>query len=83
MVSLSSKDYSDLILMDINMPIMNGLEATKLLRRIGFVRPIIALTGNVGDRDERAVLNTGMDALVEKPVCAEKLFSEIAKCLGE
>ena len=82
MVSLSSTGYYDLILMDINMPVMDGLEATKRLRRMGFARPIIALTGNVGDRDKRAALDAGMDAFVEKPVRVEKLFFEMVKCLG-
>ena len=82
MISLAPAGYYDLVLMDINMPVMNGLEATKRLRQMGFTLPVIAMTANVGDRDRRAALDAGMDAFVEKPVRVEKLFSEMAKCLG-
>ena len=82
MVSSAPPGHYDLILMDINMPVMDGLEATKRLRRMGFARPIIALTGIVGDRDKRAALDAGMDAFVEKPVRVENLFFEMVKCLG-
>ena len=82
MISLAPAGYYDLVLMDINMPVMNGLEATKRLRQMGFTLPVIAMTANVGDRDRRAALDAGMDAFVEKPVRVEKLFSEIVKCLG-
>ncbi len=82
MVSSAPAGYYDLVLMDINMPVMNGLEATKRLREMGFTLPIIAMTANVGDRDKRAALDAGMNAFVEKPVRVEKIFSEIAKCLG-
>ena len=82
MVSSAPTGYYDLILMDINMPVMNGLEATKRLRQMGFTLPIIAMTANVGDRDKQAALDAGMDAFVEKPVRVEKLLSEIANSLG-
>ena len=82
MISLAPAGHYDLVLMDINMPVMNGLEATKRLRQMGFTLPVIAMTANVGDRDRRAALDAGMDAFVEKPVRVEKLFSEIVKCLG-
>ena len=82
MVSSAPAGYYDLVLMDINMPVMDGLEATKRLRQMGFTLPIIAMTANVGERDRRAALDAGMDAFAEKPVRVEKLFSEIAKCLG-
>ena len=71
-----------MIISDVMMPIMDGLEATKRLRQMGFTLPVIAMTANVGDRDRRAALDAGMDAFVEKPVRVEKLFSEIVKCLG-
>ena len=40
------------------------------------------MTANVCERDRRAALDAGMDAYAEKPVCVEKLFSEIDKCLA-
>ena len=81
MVSSVPPGYYDLILMDINMPVMDGLEATKRLRQMGFALPIIAMTANVGDRNRRAAFDAGMDAFMEKPVRVEELFSEIAGCL--
>ena len=81
-VASAPTGYYDLILMDINMPVMDGLEATKRLRQMGFALPIIAMTANVGSRDRQAALDAGMDAFAEKPVRVEKLFSVIADCLG-
>ena len=81
MVSSVPPGHYDLILMDINMPVMDGLEATKRLRQMGFALPIIAMTANVGDRNRRAAFDAGMDAFMEKPVRVEELFSEMARCL--
>ena len=81
MISLAPPGHYDLILMDINMPVMDGLEATKRLRQMGFALPIIAMTANVGDRNRRAAFDAGIDAFMEKPVRVEELFSEIAGCL--
>lgn len=73
--------YYDLILMDIAMPRMDGLEATRELRRRGIDIPIIAMTANVGEKDRRAALEAGMNAFAEKPIFVEKLFSAISECL--
>lgn len=81
MVSSAPPGHYDLILMDIDMPVMDGLEATKRLRQMGFALPIIAMTANVGDRNRRAAFDAGMDAFMEKPVRVEELFSEMARCL--
>jgi PAS domain S-box-containing protein len=63
-------DY-DLILMDINMPNMNGMEATQLIRQSGEPRqdiPIIALTANVIKEDVDEYLRSGMNAHISKPI---------------
>ena len=75
--------YYDLILMDISMPTMDGLEATQRLRQMGVTTPIIALTANVSEQDKRAALDAGMNAFAEKPIFVEKLFPTIRACLGE
>lgn len=81
MVSSSPAGYYDLILMDIGMPIMDGLEATQRIRRMGLTMPIIALTANVSEQDRRAALDAGMNAFTEKPIFVERLLSAISACL--
>ena len=81
-VASAPTGYYDLILMDINMPVMDGLQATKTLRQMGFTLPIIAMTANTGERERQAALEAGMDAFTAKPIRVEALFSEIARCLG-
>ena len=81
-VSSAATGTYDLILMDINMPVMDGLQATKTLRQMGFTLPIIAMTANTGERERQAALEAGMDAFTAKPIRVEALFSEIARCLG-
>ena len=83
MVSSSPPDYYDLILMDISMPRMDGLEATKKLRQMGCSLPIIAMTANVSDQDRNAAMEAGMNAFAEKPIFIEKLFSVMSGFLRE
>ncbi|MDB5100273.1 MAG: chemotaxis protein CheY [Cyanobacteria bacterium RYN_339] len=74
-------DY-DLVLMDMQMPVVDGLEATMLLRKIGFARPIIALTANVLKEDVAAYLRAGCTACLAKPIDRAQFFSQLAKHLG-
>ncbi len=69
--------HYDLILMDVQMPVMNGLEASRRLRERWSARelPILALTANAFDEDRLACLNAGMNAHVDKPVSPQKLFA--------
>lgn len=67
----------DAILMDVQMPVMNGYDATKAIRALSCSEakriPIIAMTANAFAEDERAALDAGMDAHVAKPVNIESL----------
>ena len=81
MVSSAPAGYYDLILMDISMPIMDGLEATQRIRQMGFSIPIIAMSANVSEQDRKAALDAGMNAFTEKPIFAEELLSAISACL--
>eukprot|EP00899_Mesostigma_viride_P014096 jgi/Mesvir1/22688/Mv14108-RA.1 len=66
----------DMILMDIQMPVCDGIMATVTLRAQGYRRPIVALTANVMESDQRAYLAAGMNGMLPKPytkalICAE------------
>lgn len=72
----------DLILMDMQMPIMDGFQATKRLRELGFDRPIIALTANVMADDERKCREHGCTDFIPKPINIDLLVSTIAHNLS-
>ncbi|MCP4023749.1 MAG: response regulator, partial [Desulfobacteraceae bacterium] len=83
---LKQKSY-DLILMDIQMPEMDGIEATKLIRdpKTGIENnkvPIIALTAMAMQQDFQDCINAGMDQYLTKPIHPEKLIQAIAKVVG-
>jgi signal transduction histidine kinase/ActR/RegA family two-component response regulator len=74
----------DLVLMDVKMPRLDGLEATRLIRGGEGSRrdiPIIALTANADREDARRYLSAGMDAVVRKPIKAEELYAAMSEAL--
>ncbi|MBA6348002.1 ATP-binding protein [Colwellia sp. BRX8-9] len=74
----------DIVLMDIQMPIMDGLQATKEIRKLpnGQSTPIIALTASVLHEDRKACFDAGMDGFVSKPLDFNELFVEMASLLN-
>jgi len=78
----SNTDY-DLILMDVNMPIMDGLEATTRLRQSekGRTVPIVALTASATPEDAERCFDVGMDALMIKPIQRMQLLEKLSKQL--
>ncbi|MBR9843799.1 MAG: response regulator [Rhodobacteraceae bacterium] len=69
----------DIILMDMSMPGMDGLEATGAIRRLSLPQPrIIALTANTDEAHQTACLAAGMDAFLAKPVQRDHLLQQLA-----
>lgn len=87
-MQLEQQDY-DLILMDMEMPVMNGVEATRAIRKgAGFRRfmnyseiPIIALTGNTDQKSVIEVQTAGMNHFLSKPIFRDELVSTLASWL--
>lgn len=79
--------YFDAVLMDIRMPIMNGLEATKAIRGLNRedakTVPIIAMTANAFDDDVHSCLEVGMDAHLAKPIVPMTLYKTLAERITE
>ena len=76
--------YYDAILMDIQMPNMDGYQAAKLIRNLSDGRraiPIIAMTANAFDEDRQKALSVGMDAHLAKPVDVKRLFGTLRKVI--
>lgn len=84
---LKQKEY-DLILMDVQMPEMSGLEATRIIRTDEEYRdvrkiPIIAFTANAFEESQNEIMDSGMDGFITKPVNPGKLFNEIRSIIPE
>ena len=79
MVEKSPEGYYDAVLMDVQMPVMNGYEATKAIRALCRKDvtnlPIIAMTANAMDEDKEAALKSGMNAHIAKPLDIELFMS--------
>ena len=85
-VCASEPGYYDLILMDIQMPVMNGYEATKRIRSLENKElaniPIVAMTANAFDEDVKAAEAAGMNGHLAKPINIEKLFEVLKYIIG-
>jgi len=69
----------DLVIMDIQMPEMDGLTATKILRERGFTQPIIAFTANSSEQDRQDCLVAGTDDILVKPIKRQALVDMLLK----
>ena len=82
-VEMVDKGQYDIVLMDIKMPIMNGLEATKAIKEKHPDLPILALTANAFDSDRQLAMDAGCDDFLSKPVSSEACLNTIKKLVGE
>lgn len=85
MVKDAEENYYDAILMDVQMPIMDGYEATRTIRTLPRndvkTLPIIAMTANALEEDKEAALKNGMDAHIAKPIDIDTFMSVLKKFL--
>ena len=84
-VSNAADDYYDLVLMDIQMPVMNGYEAARAIRKLDNPKlsqiPIIAMTANAFAEDKKAAIDAGMNTHIAKPIDINVLLETITKYL--
>lgn len=85
--SESKPNYYDAILMDIMMPVMNGIEATKTIRALkrndAKITPIIALTANAFEEDVRSSIEAGMNAHLTKPLEISSVIKTLIRCMRQ
>jgi len=81
-VTMARKGGFDLILMDMQMPVMDGYTATRAIRASGMKVPIVALTANAMSGFEAQMTEAGCDAFLTKPIDIDKLIATLAPLLG-
>ena len=83
-VDMFSVSKPDIVLMDINMPVMNGYQAMEEIRKLqgGDTVPVIAVTAYAFESDEQRILQNGFEAYVSKPVNGDVLKSKMNKLIA-
>ena len=82
----SKPGFYDFILMDVQMPVIDGYQATDIIRKLNNKKnaniPIIAMTANAFEEDKKRAFDSGMDDYLSKPIHAEVLFDTVSRILG-
>lgn len=82
-LAMIALEQPDLVIMDMRMPVLDGYEAiTRLKRQLQSSIPVIAISASALDSDRGAILETGADAFVHKPVNALELYQVVSRVLG-
>lgn len=82
-VEMVEKSEYDIVLMDIKMPVMDGLEATKAIKEKFPELPVVALTANAFDSDRQLAVEAGCDDFLSKPVSSDLCLKTIKRFVGE
>lgn len=84
-VEMAESHVPDVVLMDINLPEMDGMEATRIIKGKEALKaiPILALTASAMKGDEEKFLRDGFDGYVAKPIELAILIKELDRCLGK
>ncbi len=80
-VEMFSEHRPDLVLMDINMPLMDGYESTRNIRQLSETVPVIAVTAYAFASDRTRIMESGFNSYVSKPINSDRLISEIERLL--
>ncbi len=83
LTAVADDEPYDVVLMDMQMPLMNGYDATMKLRAEGYAGPVIALTACAMSHDRQKCLDAGCDEYVSKPINHLKLLSQISRAVRE
>ncbi len=78
-IDAASKNKFDIIFMDIQMPVLNGYEASQILRQSGYTRPIIACTAGSQEDERKLCLSMGMNDIITKPFNKNQLLEMVKK----
>ena len=82
-ILVTEDNDSNFVLMDIKMPVMDGLEATKVIKGKHPDLPVVALTANAFDSDRQLAMDAGCDDFLSKPVSSEACLETIKRFVGE
>ncbi|MEO8026982.1 MAG: two-component regulator propeller domain-containing protein [Bryobacteraceae bacterium] len=82
-IAAASRREFDLVLMDVQMPDMDGLEATRRIRSLGITTPILAITAHISIEHREECLGAGMDAFVQKPIEVGRLVEAVESAASE
>lgn len=84
-VAIAVDRRPDLVLMDIQLPGINGVEALRRLRTdpVTAAIPVIAVTASVMDQDRRQIIDAGFDAFVSKPINLKEFMAAVDQALGQ